>query len=139
MSGAELLCLNLTEKRRGSIRIWRAIPLSLSDWHPDPDAMSCFEMVRRVLETDYLYGQMLRKRRRYSSDSPFADRHFDDLDAALAFANPYRESLLETVLQLSDAMLIPSQSTSATLATSARLVTSFCESHITKQFTPDKC
>ena len=25
-----------------------------------------------------------------------------DLDAALAFANPYRESLLETLLQLSD-------------------------------------
>ena len=90
MSGVELLCHNLTETRRRGIRIWRAIPLSLSDWHPDPDAMSCFEMVRHVLETDYLYGQMLRKRRSYSSDSPFADRHFDDLDAALAFANPYR-------------------------------------------------
>src|SRR5438552_14307224 len=81
MSGAELLCLNLTETRRRSIRIWRAIPLAL--------------------EADYLYGQMLRERRSHSGDSPFADRHFDDLDAALAFANPYRESLLETVLGLS--------------------------------------
>jgi uncharacterized damage-inducible protein DinB len=102
MSGSQLLCLNLTETRRRSIRIWRAIPLSLFDWRPDPDAMSCFEMVRHVLEADYLYGQMLLERRSYSGDSPFANRQFDDLDAALVFANPYRESLLETVLELSD-------------------------------------
>jgi uncharacterized damage-inducible protein DinB len=102
MSGAELLCLNLTETRRRSIRIWRAILLSRCDWRPDPDAMSFFEMVRHVLEGDYLYGQMTRERRSYSGHSPFADRHFDDLDAALAFANPYRKSLLETVRQLSD-------------------------------------
>lgn len=102
MSGAELLCLNLTETRRRSIRIWRAIPLHASNWRPDPDAMSCFEMLRHVLEADYLYGQMVRERRSYSGDSPFAGRHFDDVDAALTFANPYRESLLETVRQLSD-------------------------------------
>ncbi len=105
MSGAELLCLNLTETRRRSICIWRAIPLSLSDWRPDPDAMSCFEMVRHVLEADYLYGQMVRERRSYAGASPFTDHHFADLDAALAFTNPYRELLLETVRQLSDADL----------------------------------
>jgi len=87
MFGAELLRLNLTETRRRSIRIWRAIPLSLSEWRPDPHAMSCFEMVRHVLETDYLHGQMIRERRSYSGDSPFADRHFDNLDAALVSAN----------------------------------------------------
>jgi len=102
MSGAELLCLNLTETRRRSIRIWQAIPLALSDWRPDPDAMSCFEMVCHVLEADYLYGQILRERRSYSGASPFADRKFEDVESALAFASPYRESLLETVLQLSD-------------------------------------
>jgi uncharacterized damage-inducible protein DinB len=105
MSGAELLCLNLTETRRRSIRIWRALPSSLFDWRPDPDAMSCFEMVRHVLEADYLYEQMVRERRSYSGESPFADRRFDDLEAALAFTNPYRESLLDTVRQLSDSDL----------------------------------
>ena len=102
MSGAELLCLNLTETRRRSIRVWRGIPLSFSDWRPDPDAMSCFEMVRHVLEADYLYGQMLRERRSYTGASPFVDRRFSDVDAALSFASPYRESLLKTVRQLSD-------------------------------------
>ena len=102
MSSAELLCLNLTETRRRSICIWRAIPLPLSDWRPDPDAMSCFEMVRHVLEADYLYGQMVRERRSYTGASPFTNHQFADMDAALAFTNPYRESLLETVRQLSD-------------------------------------
>ena len=105
MSGAELLCLNLTETRRRSIRIWRPIPLSLSDWRPDPEAMSFFEMVRHVLEADYLYGQMARERRSYTGASPLTDHHFADLDAALTFTNPYRESLLETVRQLSEADL----------------------------------
>ena len=58
-------------------------------------------MVRHVLEADYLYGQMVRERRSYTGASPFTDHHFADLDAALAFTNPYRESLLETVLGLS--------------------------------------
>jgi uncharacterized damage-inducible protein DinB len=102
MSGAEVLCLNLMETRRRSIRIWRAIPLSFSDWRPDPNAMSCFEMVRHVLEADYLYGQMVRERRSCRSASPFVDRRFDDVEAALAFAHPYRESLLGTVRQLSE-------------------------------------
>jgi uncharacterized damage-inducible protein DinB len=102
MSGAEVLCLNLMETRRRSIRIWRAIPLSFSDWRPDPNAMSCFEMVRHVLEADYLYGQMVRERGSCRSASPFVDRRFDDVEAALAFAHPYRESLLETVRQLSE-------------------------------------
>jgi uncharacterized damage-inducible protein DinB len=102
MPGAELLCLNLTETRRRSIRIWRGIPSSFSDWRPDPDAMSCVEMVRHVLEADYLYGQMVRERRSYSGDSPFVGRRFEDLEEALTFANPYRQSLLETVRQLSD-------------------------------------
>jgi len=64
--------------------------------------MSCFEMVRHVLEADYLYGQMVRERRSCRSASPFVDRRFDDVEAALAFAHPYRESLLETVRQLSE-------------------------------------
>jgi uncharacterized damage-inducible protein DinB len=45
---------------------------------------------------------MIRERCIYSGRSPFAERHFDDVDAALVFATPYRESLLETVLQMSD-------------------------------------
>lgn len=102
MSGAALLCLNLSESRRRSIRIWQGIPLVLSDWRPDPNAMSCFEMVRHVLEADYLYGQILRERRSYSGASPFTDRQFADVESALAFASSYRESLLETVRQLSD-------------------------------------
>jgi uncharacterized damage-inducible protein DinB len=102
MSGSELLCLNLTETRRRSIRIWQSIPLKLSGWRPDPDAMSCFEMVRHVLEADYLYGEMVRQRCSFSGDSPFVGRNFADVDAALAFADPYRESLLRTVLRFSD-------------------------------------
>ena len=105
MSSAELLLLNLTETRRRSIVIWRAVPSSFYHWRPDPEAMSCLEMIRHVLEADFLYGQMLRERHSYTGPSPFADSKFPDVEAALAFANPYRESLLASVRALSDAEL----------------------------------
>ncbi len=102
MSGAGLLCLNLTETRRRSIRVWQAIPSALFDWRPDPEAMSWLEMVRHVLEADFLYGQMLRDRRSYSGDSPFAGREFETVESELVFARPHRESLLNSVRQFSD-------------------------------------
>jgi len=90
------------ETRRRSIRIWQGIPPTLFDWRPDAEAMSCLEMVRHVVEADFLYGQMLSERRSYSGRSPFAEQPFRDVESELAFAKPHRESLLGTVRQFSD-------------------------------------
>src|SRR5437868_769367 len=62
MSGSELLCLNLTETRCRSIRIWRAIPLSFSDWRPDTHwgALDLLQEISDAREADISIQRELR-------------------------------------------------------------------------------
>src|SRR5919199_4280353 len=98
MRPAELLTLNLEEVRRRRVKLWRGIPAERSQWKPDAGAMTCIEMVRHVLEGEWLYMQMLRSGGRLESDeSPFNPRPYTDVAAELTFAAPYRQEFLALV------------------------------------------
>jgi uncharacterized damage-inducible protein DinB len=98
MQSTELLTLNFEEVRRRSIKVWRGIPAERSQWRPDAGAMTCIEMVRHVLEGEWLYMQMLRSGGSPESDeSPFNPRPYTDVAAEIAFAEPYREEFLKLV------------------------------------------
>jgi uncharacterized damage-inducible protein DinB len=98
MHSTELLTLNLEEVRRRSIKVWRGIPAESLQWKPDAGAMTCIEMVRHVLEGEWLYMQMLRRGGSLESDgSPFNPRPYTDVAAETAFAEPYRKEFLELI------------------------------------------
>ena len=98
MRATDVLVLNLEEVRRRSVKIWLAIPADRLRWRPDDGAMSCVEMVRHVLEGEYLYAQMLRSGASPASDeSPFTARPYTSVEDELAFAEPYRREALELV------------------------------------------
>ncbi|MFN2597898.1 MAG: DinB family protein [Pyrinomonadaceae bacterium] len=98
MQSVELLLLNLEEVRRRSVKVWRGIPAERLRWQPDAGAMTCIEMVRHVLEGEWLYMQMLRGGGSLESDdSPFNPRPYANVAAELAFAAPYRREFLELV------------------------------------------
>ncbi len=98
MNTNELLILNLEEIRRRSIKIWQGIPADKLDWKPDVKAMSCLEMVRHVLESDWAYKQMLQSgTSRDSEDTPFTTRPFTDVAAEIKFAEPFRQEFLQLV------------------------------------------
>ena len=98
MQSVELLLLNLEEVRRRSVKVWRGIPGERLRWQPDAGAMTCIEMVRHVLEGEWLYMQMLRGGGSLASDeSPFNPRPYTDVADELAFAAPYRREFLELV------------------------------------------
>src|SRR5204863_4393896 len=72
---ANVILLDACEVRRRSEIAWRGIPADSLDWKPDPEAMSAIEMVRHVLEGEYLYMLMAKERRTVSEErSPFARR-----------------------------------------------------------------
>jgi len=101
MTPSEILCLNLEEVRRRSERIWSVIPPERLGWRPDPDAMSCIEMVRHVLEGEYLYLRMLQARRSVdASETPFSSAPYTTVAAELARARPHRRALLDHVRSL---------------------------------------
>src|ERR687883_340660 len=98
MQPVTLLTLNSEEVRRRSIRIWQSIRADRLHWRPDPEAMSCIEMVRHVLEGEWLYMQMLRTGGSLKSDeSPFNPRPYTDVAAEIEFAEPYRKEFLKLV------------------------------------------
>lgn len=65
--------------------------------------MSAIEMVRHVLEGEYLYMLMAKERRSVpESRSPFARRPFVSVDDEIAFAHPYRIEFEQMIRGLSD-------------------------------------
>ena len=98
MRGTELLVLSAEEVRRRSLIVWNGIPAGAMSWRPDPAAMSCGEMVRHVLEGEYLYMLMIRNRRSVAQDnSPFASRPFTTVADEVAFAHPYRGEFMSLI------------------------------------------
>jgi hypothetical protein len=98
MTPSELLILNFEETRRRSIKLWAAITPEIYFWKPDPDAMSCIEMVRHVLETEDIYHVIINNRGNLGDyTSPWTDRPYTTLQDEFDFAKPYRGKFFETI------------------------------------------
>jgi uncharacterized damage-inducible protein DinB len=105
MNVNDLLVLNFEEVRRRSIKVWTAIPEEALDWRPDSEAMTCREMIRHVIEAEYLYHQILENRGSMSLDNvhnPYESKDFTTVEEELAFAQPYRQKFLDYVRSLGD-------------------------------------
>jgi uncharacterized damage-inducible protein DinB len=103
MRPADVILLNAREVRRRSEIAWRGIPEDSLQWKPDPAAMSAIEMLRHVLEGEYLYMLMAMERRSVPENrSPFAGRPFISVDDELAFAGPYRKEFERMVSSFAD-------------------------------------
>ena len=103
MRPSDIILLNAREVRRRSEILWRGIPHDALQRKPDPEAMSAIEMVRHVLEGEYLYMLMAKERRSVGEDrSPFGARPFGSVEDELAFAAPYRKEFEGMVSSLSD-------------------------------------
>ena len=92
------MTFNFEEVRRRSVKVWQGIPAERLQWKPDAEAMTCIEMVRHVLEGEWLYMQMLRRGGSLESEeSPFNPRPYTDVAAEIAFAEPYRQEFLKLI------------------------------------------
>ncbi|PGK51660.1 hypothetical protein CN918_28100 [Priestia megaterium] len=103
MNSIEILLLNIKEVRRRSELIWRAIPTNALSWRPDDDALSCFEMIRHVLDSEHYYHLALKnKGSLIAYESPFEKREYVSVEEELNFARPYREAYISTIKDYSE-------------------------------------
>ncbi|MGI8348441.1 DinB family protein [Niallia circulans] len=105
MGKTDLLILNFKEVRRRSIKVWKAIPPQLLNWKPDEKALSCAEMIRHVVEGEYLYHQMLINKGSIESNffhNPFDQKEFTTVEEELKFSQPYREEFLTYIESISN-------------------------------------
>ncbi|WP_257350896.1 DinB family protein [Pseudalkalibacillus decolorationis] len=102
MNSVELLILNFEEVRRRSIKIWKSIPKEKLNWRPDPNAMTCLEMIRHVLEAEYFYLQVIENRGSVTNpDAPYDSKDLTTVEKELEFAQPYREAFINLVKSFS--------------------------------------
>lgn len=98
MDAKELLILNFEEVRRKSIKVWRGISDEDLFWRPDPEAMSCFEMIRHVLEGENLFHHIILNGGVLGNYScPLTGNPFTTIDDELRNAQPYREKFLKMI------------------------------------------
>ena len=98
MTQTEILLLNFEEIRRRSIKLWTGITPENYFWKPDPDAMSCLEMVRHVVESEHLFHVIVENRGNLGDYiSPWENKSYTDLQNELDFAQPFRERFFEAI------------------------------------------
>ncbi len=98
MNSKELLILNFEEVRRRSIKVWKRISEENLYFRPDPGAMSCFEMIRHVLESENIYHQIILHRGALGNyESPLTSNPYTTVDDELKNAQPYREKFLKMI------------------------------------------
>lgn len=102
MTQAELIILNFTEIRKRSIKLWEGLPESCYNWQPDKKAMTAIGMVRHVLEADYGWNRIINQEDMENYKTPWKNRPFLGVADELEFAEPYRETFLESIRQFSD-------------------------------------
>ncbi|UOY92520.1 DinB family protein [Ectobacillus sp. JY-23] len=100
MHAKELILLNFEEVRRRSIKVWSALPAESLHWRPDDNAFTCADLIRHVLEGEYLYHQILLNKGSIAKTNPFEARAFLSVEDELAFARPYREGFLHYITTL---------------------------------------
>lgn len=98
MNAKELLILNFEEVRRRSIKVWKNISEEDLFWKPDPQAMTCIEMIRHVLESENIYHHIILHRGASGNyESPLTGNPFTTVDDELKNAQPFREKFLKMV------------------------------------------
>ncbi|MCM3445998.1 DinB family protein [Bacillus velezensis] len=105
MNTIDLIVLHFEEVRRRSIKLWTAIPEEKMDWRPDSEAMSCKEMIRHILEAEFLYHHILMKNMSEFSEetiNPYESKTFTTVTEELEFAKPYRAEFLTFIKSLNE-------------------------------------
>lgn len=98
MNAKELLILNFEEVRRRSIKVWKGISEEDLYWRPDPEAMSCFEMIRHVLESENIFHHIILNLGKPGNyESPLTGNPYTSVDDELKNAQPFREKFLKMV------------------------------------------
>ena len=98
MTSNQLIILNYQEIRRRSIKLWAGIPEKFYHWQPDEDAMSLIETVRHVLESQYIYQQIIIARGdKGDLTSPWEGRPYTSIADEIAFAQPYEHDYFEMI------------------------------------------
>jgi uncharacterized damage-inducible protein DinB len=106
MNAIDVILLNFSEIRRRSIKLWSGIPNGYLNWKPDEDAFTIIEMIRHVLEGEYLFHRIIENRGNLGDyESPWNNLEFTNLKNELHIAELYREKFISMISKLHESDL----------------------------------
>ncbi len=97
-----MILRNFDEIRRRSITLWKGLPQAYYNWKPDGDAMSAIQMIRHVLQADYGWNIIVTRGDMANYKTPWEGRLYQSVNDEIAFAEPYRQTFLESVNRFSE-------------------------------------
>jgi len=98
MKKSDILILNFEEIRRRSLKVWAAFTPEYYFWKPDPEAMSCFEMVRHIFDSEQFYHWIIFNKGVVGNyTSPWEGRPYVSLEDEIGFAKPHRQEFIDFV------------------------------------------
>ena len=101
MEPSQILIINFEEIRRRSLILWEGVPREFYHWRPDKDALTCLEMVRHVLESEFLYHHIIQTGEELKEmQSPWATQPCISVFDELEFSQPYRKAFIESLRAL---------------------------------------
>jgi len=91
MNAIDLLVLNFNEVCRRRSKLWTSIPRETLFLKPDKEAMSCFEMIRHVLESEHYYHLTIKNKGSLPDyESSFENQPYTTVEVELLLAVLFR-------------------------------------------------
>ncbi|MEO0527741.1 MAG: DinB family protein [Bacteroidota bacterium] len=98
---AEIFVTNFEDIRERSINLWHHIPHEYLHWKSKGQSFSCIELVRHVLEQEYLLFKSIKTQGRVNrSLSPWNGKKYGTVADELNFAAVYRSEFIQMVSRL---------------------------------------
>ncbi len=106
MNSKKIILLNFSEVRRRSMKLWNGIPNEYLNWKPDENAFTIIEMIRHVLEGEYLFHRIIENRGDLGNyQSPWNKLNYSDLKNELDFSKKYRTGFINMISELKESDL----------------------------------
>jgi len=104
MNVNELVVVNLSETRRRSLIVWRAVPNAQLRWKPDEEALSIGDMIRHIWTAQITYHQIVIAGHSVSdSHTAFDSIPVTDIDQEIAMSIPPFQEFIDHVRELPSA------------------------------------
>ncbi|UBH13372.1 DinB family protein [Macrococcus armenti] len=102
MKRIDILILNMSEVRKRSEIVWGSIDKEFYEFKPDKDALTIFEMIKHVLQSEYMYHAMFIK----GCSTEEIPTPYDDIESSIeeliVVSKKYKGEYKEFIKKLSE-------------------------------------
>lgn len=102
MNSIDVLILNMSEVRRRSEIVWKSIDKKYYEFKPDQDALTIYEMIKHVLQSEYMYHEMFIKGGSIEEIPTPYDDIYNSIEELIEVSKKYRCDYKEFVQKLSE-------------------------------------